>query len=264
MPETLAGKAPGGVDFLLCMVAERTSPTRGPARNKTLVAAVTVLAVVGAVELTLAAIALTPRLFAQARSVSAPNTPPPATSLSEGSPSSFQPNAIVPPLATPLERSPVKEVLATPERGENPFRKSASDSPLQAGNALGIVNIRMEGAGDGGGRKLFITIKSRPKEPIDVPQVKVQVYFYDEEGGEITPSKAQVTSNWLSTPVDWKDGEPELLEVRYLPDTPDTEIRFAGYVVAVYYKGDLQDYRAEPGKLTKLFPLRYFIGLEES
>jgi hypothetical protein len=39
-------------------------------------------------------------------------------------------------------------------------------------------------------------------------------------------------------------------------------VKFSGYVVAVYYKGDLQDYRAEPSRLTKLFPLKYFIGLE--
>ena len=134
---------------------------------------------------------------------------------------------------------------------------------MQGGTTLGIVSAKLEGS-DEGSKKLLITIKSRPKEPIDVPQVKVQVYFYDEEGGDISPSKAQVTSSWMSSPVDWKDGEPELLEVRYLPETSDPEVRFAGYVVAIYYKGDLQDYRAEPSRLIKAFPLKYFIGLDES
>jgi len=43
----------------------------------------------------------------------------------------------------------------------------------------------------------------------------------------------------------------------------DSDIKFAGYIVAIYYKGDLQDYRSEPSSLTKLFPLKYFIGTED-
>jgi hypothetical protein len=120
----------------------------------------------------------------------------------------------------------------------------------------------MEGSNDGS-KTLQLAIKARTKVRIDVPQVKVQVFFYDEQGGEIFPSKAQVTSRWISTPVDWTDGQPELLEVRYLSDESDPGIRFAGYVVAIYYRGDLQDCRSEPARLRKLFEPKYFIGLDE-
>ena len=68
----------------------------------------------------------------------------------------------------------------------------------------------------------------------------------------------------MSLPISWrKKGEPELLQVSYLPDQTDQALKFAGYVVAIYYKGDLQDYRSEPSSLQKQFPLKYFIGLDE-
>ena len=89
--------------------------------------------------------------------------------------------------------------------------------------------------------------------------MKVQVYFYDDNNGEIGPSKAQVTSTWLN----WKVGEPELLEVQYLPDSVDMDVKFAGYLVAIYYKGDLQDCRADPPRLKKLFEPKYYIGSDE-
>jgi hypothetical protein len=37
----------------------------------------------------------------------------------------------------------------------------------------------------------------------------------------------------------------------------------AGYLIAVYYKGDLQDCRADPPRLKKLFEPKYFIGSDE-
>jgi hypothetical protein len=127
---------------------------------------------------------------------------------------------------------------------------------------LQILNTRMEGT-DAGSKRLQVTIKSLPKETIEVPQVKVQVYFYDEENGKIFPSKGQINPSWTSPPVDWKNGEHELLEVRYIPETADPGIKFAGYLIAVYYKGDLQDCRADPPRLKKLFEPKYFIGSDE-
>jgi hypothetical protein len=133
---------------------------------------------------------------------------------------------------------------------------------MQGGALLQIVSDRLESSGQGS-KKLQVTIKGDKHQQIQVSEVKVQVYFYDEENGEIVPSKAQVTSSWLSLPVDWKKEIPELLEVNYLPDSVDENIRFAGYLVAIYYKGDLQDCRANPPRLKKLFEPKYFIGNDE-
>ena len=167
------------------------------------------------------------------------------------------------PLAKPLENSAVRSILKTSDASASvPFQQRSPDTAVQGGNALGIVSVRLDGSSEGP-KKLVIAMKARTKEAVDVPQVKVQVFFYDDDGNGITSSKAQSVSKWLSSGTDWKDGEPELLEVRYLPDSADPDIKFAGYVVAIYYKGDLQDYRAEPSRLTKLFPLKYYIGTDE-
>jgi len=244
------------------MVPESASGLPRPRRSKSLVITLWVLAVAAILEVVLALVAITPRILASARSgASAQQTLP----LADGNDSTSMTNTsggIAVPKSQPLEPSSIREMVRE-KQGESPFHPPGTDPSMQGGTTLGIVSAKLEGS-DEGSKKLLITIKSRPKEPIDVPQVKVQVYFYDEEGGDISPSKAQVTSSWMSSPVDWKDGEPELLEVRYLPETSDPEVRFAGYVVAIYYKGDLQDYRAEPSRLIKAFPLKYFIGLDES
>ena len=110
---------------------------------------------------------------------------------------------------------------------------------------------------------LKIAIKSQTQEPISISDIKVQVYFYDQQGEEIIASKAPVTSRWVRSPVEWKDAEPEILEVTYQPETVTPDLFYAGYVVAVYYKGELQSYRADPVKLTNQFPIKVFIGHNE-
>ena len=169
--------------------------------------------------------------------------------------------AIPEPVKKPLESSPLNEILKA-QATEKPFTPGTSDSMMPGAPVLQILNARLEG-NEEGSKKLQVTIKSSPKETIDVPQVKVQVYFYDEDNGEIVPSKAQVTSSWTSPPVDWRNGEPELLEVRYLPESADPGMKFTGYLIAVYYKGDLQDCRSDPPRLKKLFEPKYYIGSDE-
>jgi hypothetical protein len=224
-------------------------------RNTTIVVTIWVLALVAFLELVFAGIALTPRILAAVRNGQ-------STSLAATTPAS-QPSHTLPPQTTPaLDGASLPDLNRDVTTPDTPLQPTSTDSAQQGASTLGIVSAKLDGS-DEGSRKLLITIKANPKIPIDVPQVKVQVYFYDTDGTEITPSKAQVTSSWTSPPVDWKDGEPELLEVRYLPDSVDSDIKFAGYIVAIYYKGDLQDYRSEPSSLTKLFPLKYFIGTED-
>jgi hypothetical protein len=154
------------------------------------------------------------------------------------------------------------DASTTIESTDRPFRQPPPDAASPQGAAIEILTADLKGADDGS-KTLQLAIKSRSHDLIDVPQVKVQVYFYDEQNGEIFPSKAQVTSRWLSAPVNWEGGKPELLEVRYLSDTADPDVHFSGYVVAIYYKGDLQDCRANPPKLQKLFEPRFFLPSEE-
>lgn len=244
-------------------MVEHPPSFKGQRRNATVVTAIWVLGIIAFLELLFASIALAPRILTAVRNSQATHDQPVVT------------QAAIPASTPSVSQQIQKQLSANPQDNsaslpldknlppsEAPQQSTASDNSPQGGSTLAIVSAKLDGS-DEGSKKLLITIKANPNIPIDVPQVKVQVYFYDTDGTEITPSKAQVTSSWTSPPVDWKDGEPELLEVRYLPDSADSDIKFAGYVVAIYYKGDLQDYRAEPGQLTKLFPLKYFIGTDE-
>jgi hypothetical protein len=113
-------------------------------------------------------------------------------------------------------------------------------------------------------RTLRIAIKSRPGKTINVADVKLHVFFYEEVGGEVVLTESKVVPQWLSNPIDWAANEPELLDVEYLlPDSAaddSGEVRkYHGYVIGVYYNNELQDSRADPGRLDKQFPLPLYL-----
>jgi tetratricopeptide (TPR) repeat protein len=133
-----------------------------------------------------------------------------------------------------------------------------SESGIRAGATLGIVNIRNKD--DKRGMKtLSVAVKSLPNAKVVGDQVKILAYFYEqtEDGGvDITTSK--IVSQWMSPPIDWADDEPELLDLQYtLPGNEDglPGRKYAGYVVGLYYKGELQDFRSDPARLAVDFPL---------
>lgn len=110
--------------------------------------------------------------------------------------------------------------------------------------------------------KLRVPIQARPGAHVDVHDVVIQVFFYDQTPeGSIVETNANVSSTWASSPVDWNKPEPEVLEVEYAQPEPDIKSartqehrNYFGYVVRVYYKNDLNAMVAEPVKLLKQFP----------
>ena len=140
---------------------------------------------------------------------------------------------------------------------------------LQPGASLGIVDARLRD-GKPGTKALRLAVKSRPGSAINVQDVKIHVYFYEQnEDGEVVLTESKVISQWLSPPVDWAANEPELLEVQYtLPDSglPGSAAangasgrKYFGYIVGVYYNNELQDFRADPASLAKDFPLQLYL-----
>jgi hypothetical protein len=258
------------------MSSELLNAPNGTRIDRSLVVAWWVLGILAVSEVIAAAVGLAPKVATTVRKSQAANEPAVPQQAMTPTPSP-QPQTTQTPL--PVPKAAVREVPRTDaetldqqtqapapfpdnEATDRPFRQPPSDAASPDGAVIEILHADIKGT-EGGTKTLQLAIKSCSREAISVPQVKVQVYFYDEQNGEIVPSKAQVTSRWLSAPVDWKNGKPELLEVSYLSDTADPDVRFAGYVVAIYYKGDLQDCRADPPKLKKLFEPKYFIGLDE-
>lgn len=143
------------------------------------------------------------------------------------------------------------------------------DVGLQPGASLGIVDARLRD-GKPGIKALRVAVKSRPASTINVQDVKIHVYFYEQaEDGEVVLTESKVVPQWLSPPVDWTANEPELLEVQYtLPDSglPGSAAangapgrKSFGYIVGVYYNGELQDFRADPASLAKDFPLQLYL-----
>ena len=84
--------------------------------------------------------------------------------------------------------------------------------------------------------------------------VRIKVDFYDlTKDNRFKLTNAKVSYNWLSSGRDWTDPTPKFLAATYvrpkskLP-SPD-ERRFGGFVVCVYFDGQLQDSRASPPEL---------------
>ncbi|MFL6598168.1 MAG: protein kinase domain-containing protein [Chthoniobacterales bacterium] len=84
--------------------------------------------------------------------------------------------------------------------------------------------------------------------------VRIKVDFYDlTKDNRLKPTNAKVSYDWISSGRDWTDPTPKFLAATYvrpkskLP-SPDGR-RFGGFVVCVYFDGQLQDSRASPPEL---------------
>ncbi len=111
---------------------------------------------------------------------------------------------------------------------------------------------------------LSVPIRAGAAETIAVRDMKVFVLFYERVSGkDIARTIANVSNRWSSSPVDWKEGDTETLEVSY--DLPAQQARaehreYYGYIVRLYYRGELQDTKAEPANLNQKFPPPYTLS----
>lgn len=84
------------------------------------------------------------------------------------------------------------------------------------------------------------------------------VSFYDlTKDNKMTPTDAQVGYRWLTSATGWPEGAPRFLEATYVrPKTRTVSAdvrRYGGFIVRVYFDGQLQDSRASPPDLLTLF-----------
>jgi hypothetical protein len=152
------------------------------------------------------------------------------------------------------EGTPIPTVVAS-EAGAD----MRDEFGLQPGASLGIIDTRLSDAPKGA-KNLRISIKARPNQSIDPRQMAVHVFFYErDQTGQIQLTNSEVLTEWISPPVDWSNNEPELLNAVYTPPAK-SDFTYAGYVVGVYYKNDLQDTRADPGSLAFDHPLPLYLS----
>jgi TolB-like protein len=90
--------------------------------------------------------------------------------------------------------------------------------------------------------------------------VVIVVSFYDvTRDNKMKPTDARTGYNWLTSTRDWTDPSPKFLAATYV--RPKTHIpaaeerRYGGFIVRVYFDGQLQDSRATPPELLTLFPV---------
>ena len=105
---------------------------------------------------------------------------------------------------------------------------------------------------------LKIGVKPRPNTE-NGHTVRISVSFYDlTKDSKLKPTSAQVGYNWLTPERDWRDATPKFISATYIrPKTPSLaldERRYGGFVVRVYFDGQLQDSRATAPELLTLFP----------
>ncbi len=166
-----------------------------------------------------------------------------------------------------LEASQAQELLKT-----MPVRNGVSETPggpsenVGAGATakLGLLEITRNEERDPAALRKFtlhVPLKSKSRAHVDVRDVTIQVLFYDAvDGRSVEKTNAQVTTRWSSPPPDWSDEDTETLEVTYLQPMPvqgdpiPENRKFFGYTASIYYKGALQDFRADPPRLAQQSP----------
>jgi eukaryotic-like serine/threonine-protein kinase len=104
-------------------------------------------------------------------------------------------------------------------------------------------------------RHLTLKVGVRPRPGTENGHVvRIKVDFYDlTKDNRLTRTNAEVSYNWLSSGRDWTDPTPKFLAATYVRpksklSSPDKR-RFGGFVVSVYFDGQLQDSRASPPEL---------------
>jgi eukaryotic-like serine/threonine-protein kinase len=105
---------------------------------------------------------------------------------------------------------------------------------------------------------LKVGVKPRPGTQ-NGHAVRIVVSFYDRtKDNKMKPTDARTSYSWLTASEDWTDATPKLLAATYV--RPKTQSRsaeareYGGFIVRVYFDGQLQDARASPPDLLTLFP----------
>jgi eukaryotic-like serine/threonine-protein kinase len=105
---------------------------------------------------------------------------------------------------------------------------------------------------------LKVGVRPRPGTP-NGHAVKIVVSFYDRtKDNKMKPTDARTSYSWLTASEDWTDATPKFLAATYV--RPKTQSRsadgreYGGFIVRVYFDGQLQDARASPLNLLTLFP----------
>jgi hypothetical protein len=108
-----------------------------------------------------------------------------------------------------------------------------------------------ETKGRNGQKNVAVKIGVVPRPKIPKGEVEIRVSFFDlTPSNEMRPTEAEVNYEWLTPVRDWTDPSPKYLVATYEaagpPRQPAERARYGGFVVRVYFDGQLQAERSEP------------------
>jgi tetratricopeptide (TPR) repeat protein len=89
--------------------------------------------------------------------------------------------------------------------------------------------------------------------------VRIIVSFYDRsKDNKLQPTDARTSYTWLTPSADWTDPTPKVLAATYtrpkMQSHSADEGKYGGFIVRVYFDGQLQDARASSPELLSSFP----------
>ena len=128
------------------------------------------------------------------------------------------------------------------------------------GSVVTITEATLSDVPDANAQKhvaLKIGVRPRPGTQ-NGHNVKIKVDFYDlTNDNKMRPTDARVSYNWLTSATDWSDGTTKYLVANYIRPKNQTSLvdgrRYGGFIVRVYFDGQLQDSRGTPSDLLALF-----------
>jgi hypothetical protein len=141
----------------------------------------------------------------------------------------------------------------------DPVSKTVTDSsvppslprePVIAITEIGSTETRERN----GQLKVAVRIGVAPRANTKNGEVEIRVSFFDVTStGEMRPTDAQVDYQWMTPVRDWTDPTPKYLVATYLGAGTSRKsaenARYGGFLVRVYFDGQLQAERSEPKAL---------------
>jgi hypothetical protein len=141
-------------------------------------------------------------------------------------------------------------------------RQSASTGPGSTAEVAPVKEAMIaiteigssETRGRNGQKIVAVKIGVAPHPNIGKGEVEIRVAFFDlTETNEMRPTDAEVNYEWLTPVRDWTDPTPKYLIATYegtaAPPKSADKLRYGGFVVRVYFDGQLQAERSEPKDL---------------
>jgi hypothetical protein len=132
--------------------------------------------------------------------------------------------------------------------------ETTSDVPA-ADPLLSITEIGVsEATGRSGQRNVSVKIGVAPRRDARHGEVEIRVAFFDvTPAGEMRPTDAHVNYEWLTPRRDWGDLAPKYLVATYAESrstrVAGEKLRYGGFIVRVYFDGQVQAERSEPRDL---------------